>query len=77
MVRTQIYLDDSQKDQLEKISRRTKSSMAELIRDAVDRYLEEERKSPDESFLNAFGIWKDRKESGTAYVKRVRKEWLR
>jgi predicted nucleic acid-binding protein len=47
MVRTQIYLDDSQKDQLEKISRRTKSSMAELIRDAVDRYLEEERKSPD------------------------------
>jgi metal-responsive CopG/Arc/MetJ family transcriptional regulator len=78
MVRTQIYLDDSQKGRLDRISRKEKHSLAELIRRAVDRYLDEHgRRSGDAAFQKAFGIWHDRKETGTAYVRRLRREWAR
>ena len=77
MVRTQIYLDDSQKERLEKLARQKHSSMAELVREAVDRYIEDAGKHPGEGLFASFGLWSDRKESGTAYAKRIRREWSR
>jgi len=41
-IRTNIYLDSRQKEQLEKLSRRTGAPVAELIRRAIDAYLKKE-----------------------------------
>lgn len=76
MIRTQIYLDESQKDRLERLSRQKKRPMAELIREAVEDYLAVARpENRAEAFRTAFGIWSDRKETGKDHVDRLRKEW--
>lgn len=76
MIRTQIYLDESQKDRLDRLSRQKKRPMAELIREAVDDYLAVARPEAGALALQkAFGIWRDRKETGKDYVDRIRKEW--
>jgi predicted transcriptional regulator len=76
MIRTQIYLDDSQKDRLERLSRQKKRPMAELIREAVEDYLAVTRPEAGvESLKKAFGIWSDCKETGKDYVDRIRREW--
>lgn len=76
MIRTQIYLDDSQKDRLERLSRQQNRPMAELIREAVADYLAVARPGVGaEAIKKAFGVWSDRKETGKDYVDRIRKEW--
>ena len=76
MIRTQIYLDDSQKERLERLSRRKNRPMAELIREAVEVYLAVARPEAGvQALQKAFGIWSDRKETGKDYVDRIRKEW--
>ena len=44
MIRTQIYLDQDEKRELEKLARRNRTSMGELVREAVSRYLKTETK---------------------------------
>jgi hypothetical protein len=44
MKRTQIYLDQDDKRELEKLARRNRTSMGELVREAVSRYLKTETK---------------------------------
>lgn len=67
MRRTQIYLDDRQRRKLDAVARRTRRTVSELIREAIDaRY----GATPQEEFLEAlragaFGIWKDRKDLGS------------
>lgn len=67
MRRTQIYLDDRQRRKLDGVARRTRRTVSELIREAIDaRY----GATPQEEFLEAlragaFGIWKDRKDLGS------------
>jgi hypothetical protein len=39
-VRTQVYLTEEQRRRLDQLARRDRRSFAELIREAVDRYLE-------------------------------------
>lgn len=77
MRRTQIYLDDRQRRQLDKVAKRTRRTVSELIREAIDaRYAT----VPESDFLDslregAFGIWKERDDLGPtdAYVRRLRR----
>ncbi len=76
MRRTQIYLDDRQRRQLDRVAKRTLRTVSDLIREAIDaRYAA----ATNEDFLEAlragaFGVWKDRSDLGTtdSYVRRVR-----
>jgi len=70
-----IDLHDRQFEALGRIARRRKLSRAELIRQAVDRYLAEH--SPESGA--AFGLWRraGSREGGLAYQKRLRREWSR
>ena len=72
-MRTIIDLPERQVDALERISRSRTLSRAELIRQAVDHYLQEHLPGRDE----AFGLWKraGAREDGLAYQRRLRKEW--
>ncbi len=77
MRRTQIYLDDRQRRKLDRVAKRTRRTVSDLIREAIDaRYAA----TPKEDFLEAlragaFGVWKERKDLGTtnAYVRRQRR----
>ncbi len=77
MRRTQIYLDDRQRRKLDRVAKRTRRTVSDLIREAIDaRYAA----TPREDFLEAlragsFGVWKERKDLGTtdAYVRRQRR----
>ena len=51
-------------------------ALAELIREAVEDYLAVARpEAGAQALRKAFGIWRDRKETGKDYVDRIRKEW--
>ncbi len=77
MKRTQIYLDDRQRRQLDQVARRTRRTVSELIREAIDaRYAA----TPKEDFLaalraGAFGVWKQRPDLAPtdSYLRRVRR----
>lgn len=77
MKRTQIYLDDRQRRQLDKVAKRTRRTVSELIREAIDaRYAT----TPNSDFLDAlrsgaFGVWKQRPDLGPtdAYIRRLRR----
>ena len=76
MIRTQIYLNASQKAAMEKIAKKNNKSLAELIRSAINTFLKLSKKEFSDTILNeTFGIWKDKKEKGTAYTRRLREEW--
>lgn len=74
-MRTIIDLPDQQLEALGRISKRRKLSRAELIRQAVDRYLAEH--APE--LGAAFGLWKraGARKDGVAYQRRLRREWSR
>ena len=74
-MRTIIDLPDRQVDALDRISQSRKLSRAELIRQAVDRYLQGHLPGREE----AFGLWKREgvRADGGAYQRRLRKEWKR
>jgi len=61
MIRTQIYLTDRQRDELASISKILGKKQSELIREAVDRFIEQSRQRKREIVLQqAAGIWKNR-----------------
>lgn len=74
-MRTIIDLPDRQVEALERICRSRKLSRTELIRQAVDHYLQEHLPVRDQ----AFGLWKREglREDGVAFQRRLRKEWKR
>ena len=60
MVRTQIYLTDRQRTELEIISKTLSKKQSELIREAVDRLIDQTGRIRRETILRgAAGIWKD------------------
>lgn len=77
MVRTQIYLNEDQKSTLDRLSVEKKTTVSNLIRDAIEEYLT--RVSPDfqGALERSFGIWKNRKlkETSSGYVRDLRAEW--
>lgn len=61
VIRTQIYLTSRQRDQLATLARDAGRRKSELIREAIDRFIEQHARDRRETVLrNAAGIWKDR-----------------
>ena len=61
--RTQIYLTGEQRERLDELAKREGKSLAQLVREALDRYLQEETKPTDaevaEILRSTFGIAPD------------------
>jgi hypothetical protein len=74
--RTQIYLSEAQAAALDREAKRSGVTRSHLIREALDnRYgLAVERERLRSALRATAGLWKDRSESGEAYVERIRKE---
>ena len=76
MVRTQIYLTERQRKELAAIAKTAGKKQSELIREAVDRLIDQLGRGRREAVLReAAGIWKNRKDLPD--FKAVRAEWDR
>lgn len=76
MVRTQIYLTENQRDELAVIARTIGKKQSELIREAIDRFIDQADVRHRELVLReAAGIWKNRKDLPD--FKLIRGEWDR
>lgn len=76
MIRTQIYLTDRQRSELAAISKTLGKKQSELIREAVDRLIDQRSSSWRELVLReAAGIWKDR--TDLPDFRAIRTEWDR
>ncbi len=76
MVRTQIYLTESQRDKLLAISRAMGKKQSELIREAIDRLIAQTSHNQREVVLRkAAGIWKER--TDLPDFRAIRSEWDR
>lgn len=63
MIRTHIYLTEKQRDELASMARTSGRKQSELIREAIDLFIERSRIRHRESVLRmSAGIWKDRKD---------------
>ena len=61
MVRTLVYLTERERDELAAIAKTVGKKQNELIREAVDRLIDESGRRRRETVLRkAAGIWKDR-----------------
>lgn len=74
MERTQIYLTRTQADALDREARRTGTTRSHLIREAIsERYgAANDRDRVAEALRHTAGLWRDRRETGEAYVARLR-----
>lgn len=76
MVRTQIYLTERQKTELEIISKTLGKKQSVLIREAVDHLIDQTGINRREIVLReAAGIWKDR--TDLPDFSEIRSEWDR
>ncbi len=76
MVRTQIYLTERQRAELAAIAKTAGKKQSELIREAVNRLIDQSGRSRREAVLrDAAGIWKGRKDLPD--FKATRAEWDR
>ena len=76
MVRTQIYMTKSQRDGLKAIAKTAGKKQSELIREAIDRLIDEVSCGRRETVLReAAGIWQDRKDLPD--FRATRAEWDR
>ena len=76
MIRTQIYLTEHQRNELATIAKSFGKKQSELIREAIDRLIEQTGKNHREMVLRrAAGIWKDR--TDLPDFKSIRAEWDR
>lgn len=76
MIRTQIYLTERQRAELTTISKILGKKQSELIREAVDRLIDQAGNSRREVVLReAAGIWKGR--TDLPDFKKIRTEWDR
>lgn len=78
LARTQIYLTQTQQKRLAIACRRTAVSKSELIRQAVDQFLDQQAAAPRSDNLarvqGIAGLWGDRSDLAdpTAYVRALR-----
>ena len=71
-MRTIIDIPDEILNALDRIREDADCSHAALIREALAEYTARRSTARMDT---AFGLWKGRKESGTAYQKKLRSEW--
>ena len=75
-IRTQIYLTEHQRNELAIIAKSFGKKQSELIREAIDRLIDQTGKNHRERVLReAAGIWKDR--TDLPDFKSIRSEWDR
>jgi hypothetical protein len=76
MIRTQIYLTEHQRAELAVIARTLGKKQSELIREAVDRFIDQGSDYRRKMVLKkAAGIWKDR--TDLPDFDKICKEWDR
>jgi len=76
MVRTQIYLTELQRDELAAMAKTAGKKQSELIREAVDRLIDQSGHGRRRAVLReTAGIWKNRKDLPD--FKATRSEWDR
>ncbi len=77
MQRTQIYLDPAQKRNLSQMSRSRRATVSELIREAIEQYLQKNPSGFEQAVEKTFGLWSKRKDicNGSIYVRKIRREW--
>lgn len=76
MVRTQVYLTDMEKNKLCLLSDETGQSQSELIREAIDQFVDKkikQKKSRCEALRAAKGLWQNRED--LLDFSNLRKEW--
>ena len=62
MIRTQIYLTEQEHTELRQLSRQFKQSRSELIRQAIDHFIEKSQQQNKNKILQAAaGLWSDLK----------------
>jgi metal-responsive CopG/Arc/MetJ family transcriptional regulator len=76
MKRTQVYLQESQKKELGLLAEQKGKSLAELVREAVDMYIADNRKSADKYILQTSGLWKSKDDipDSVEYINELRNE---
>ena len=78
MVRTQIYIGEREKSELEILAKKQGVAIADLIRKGIAAVLKESRSSAQESMIDdLYGLWSDRNdiEDGVRYENEIRHEW--
>ena len=76
MVRTQVYLTERQRDELAAIAKHRSKRQSEVIREAVDRFIEQWSRQGRERILReTAGIWRDR--SDVPDYEAIRASWDR
>ena len=76
MIRTQIYITDKQRAQLAVIAKDLGKKQSEIIREAIDRLIDQSGKSRKEKVLReSAGIWKNREDLPD--FRAIRSEWDR
>ena len=76
MIRTQVYLTADQVDALRSIAQRSGRKQSELIRDALDAFIDGGRdESRDAVLSRVAGMWKDRRDLPD--FNSLRSEWDR
>ncbi len=76
MVRTQVYLTESQREELAAIAKAEGKKQSELIREAIDRLIDQAGSNRRQVVLReATGIWKDR--TDLPDFETTRREWDR
>ena len=76
MIRTQVYLTENQREELAEIARLDGKRQSELIREAIDCFIEGYKHNRRQRILsNAAGMWKDR--TDLPNFETIRKEWDR
>ena len=76
MIRTQIYLTDRQRKELSVIAKNQGKKQSEVIREAIDRLIDQAGRNRKESALQeAAGIWRNRKDLPD--FRTLRSEWDR
>jgi len=76
MVRTQIYLTEHQRDELAAIAKSVGKKQSELIREAIDFFIDQAGSNRRELVLReSAGIWKNR--TDLPDFRAIRTEWDR
>ena len=57
--RTQVYLTQEQRERIDEVAARSGQSLAEIVRLALDEYLEERAPDPDAALKATFGTVPD------------------
>jgi predicted DNA-binding protein len=77
MVRTQIYLTDEQRRQLERLAAARGKKKSEMIREAIDGYLiKQEPRDWKAAFAVVRGMWAERDDLDD-FARDLRAEWAR